>query len=208
MSLAVSPYVVVLTGSIGSGKTTVSDGFAAQHGVPVLDTDVISRRLTAGQGLAIPRIAAQFGREFITADGAMDRPRMRELVFAEPKQRSKLEAILHPLIQQQLMQQLQRLDEGYVVLVVPLLVASHFYQQLADSVLLVEADEALQLARVQQRSGVSAAMVANIIRQQGTRQQYRALADDVLENNGDKAHLLQQVQCLHAKYSQLSATKH
>ena len=132
--------LVGLTGGIGSGKTAVSD-LLGQLGAGVIDTDLISHQITAPNGKAIPAIRQEFGPEFIKADGALDRPKMRTLVFAQPEARKTLEAITHPLIRQETVNQaveLSRAGAPYLVFAVPLLVESKSWQNLVDYLVVVD----------------------------------------------------------------------
>ena len=187
-----------LTGGIGSGKSTVA-GMLRELGAAVIDADAISRGLTAAGGAALPEIARQFGTHMIGADGALDRSAMRQLVFADPAARQRLEAIIHPLVGQQTAERAQAaLAQGCRVLVhdVPLLVeAGERWRRQLDRVWVVDCEEATQRQRVMVRSGLSAAEVQAIIDQQARRQQRLACADGVIRNEGlDLAALREQVQ--------------
>lgn len=173
---------VGLTGGIGSGKSYVAS-LLAQWGASVVDTDVIAHQLTAPHGAAIEAIRQQFGEAFINASGAMCRDSMRELVFNEPKQRQALQAILHPLIRDFTFRQVQDAQGCYVVVVVPLLVESGSWMSQLDRVCVVDCDEATQVARVQQRSGLTVAQITRIMNVQATRAQRLAVADDVILND-------------------------
>lgn len=194
-----------LTGGIGSGKTTIADRFAA-HGVAVIDTDLIAHRLTAAGGAAMPAIQARFGADFVTADGALDRARMRALVFSDPVQRAALEAITHPLIRSACEQEMAAAQGPYLILVVPLLIESGIWQQRVDRVLVVDCDENRQIERVMRRNGFSREQVVAIIAQQATRAARLAAAHDVILNNDDAPEpALQQVDRLHRQYLQLAS---
>ncbi len=187
-----------LTGGIGSGKSAVA-GMLRELGAAVIDADAISRGLTAAGGAALPEIARQFGTHMIGADGALDRSAMRQLVFADPAARQRLEAIIHPLVGQQTAERAQAaLAQGCRVLVhdVPLLVeAGERWRRQLDRVWVVDCEEATQRQRVMARSGLSAAEVQAIIDQQARRQQRLACADGVIRNEGlDLAALREQVQ--------------
>jgi len=173
-----------LTGGIGSGKSTVARMLSAR-GAWVIDTDAIARTLTRPGGAALQDIADRFGAEMIGADGALDRVRMRDLVFAQPQAKQQLEAILHPLIAQETQRQAQ--DAGPVqpvVFDVPLLVESGArWRRQVDRVLVVDCSEATQEARVLARSGWPQAQVVQVIRQQASRSARRAAADAVILND-------------------------
>jgi dephospho-CoA kinase len=197
-------FTVGLTGGIGSGKSTVAELFA-ELGVPVIDTDAIAHELTAARGAAMPAIRAAFGGEVAGADGALDRRKMRELVFADPDAKRRLEAILHPLIRSESEARCRaKSDAPYVLLVVPLLVETAAYRGRVDRTLVVDCDEALQVARVIAR-GLSVAEVRAIMATQATREQRLAAADDVVLNDGGLEELDALVTLLHKRYLALSA---
>jgi dephospho-CoA kinase len=178
------PLRIGLTGGIGSGKSTAA-ALLAQHGAVVIDTDAIARQLTAPGGLAISPIKTAFGPDFITEQGALNRPRMRELVFANSAAKQQLEAILHPLIQAEAQHQaLANLQAPAVVFEVPLLVESAHWLQKVDKVLVIDCEEATQIARVTQRAGWTPEAVRAVMAQQASRQQRRACADAVICNDG------------------------
>ena len=185
-----------LTGGIGSGKSTVAT-LLATHGAAVIDTDAISRRLTATGGAALHAVAAAFGAEFIDATGALDRARMRALVFAEPRARLRLEAILHPLIGAETQRQAQAAAARVTVCDVPLLVESGGWRERVDKVLVVDCREATQIERVVARSGWTLAAAQAVVAQQASRAERRACADAVIYNDGiDEAELAVQLQAL------------
>jgi dephospho-CoA kinase len=171
-----------LTGGIGSGKSTVARRFAAL-GALVVDTDALAHALTARGGDALPAIAAAFGDDLIGPDGAMDRAKMRALVFAQPAERQRLEAILHPMIAAATRAQASRASAGQaVVFDVPLLAESGTWRARVDRVVVVDCATATQVARVVQRSGWTADAVERTIAQQASRAQRRAIADAVIVN--------------------------
>ncbi|MBV2163840.1 MAG: dephospho-CoA kinase [Comamonas sp.] len=175
-----------LTGGIGSGKSTVAR-MLADLGATVLDADAISRSVTAPGGAAIPAIAQAFGPQMIAPDGSMDRAAMRALVFAEPHERQRLEAIVHPLVQQAMAARLaQARAQGakVAVLDIPLLVESPYWRDQVDAVLVVDCSEATQVARVMERSQLSETAVRSIIASQASREERRAAADWIIGNDG------------------------
>ena len=192
-----------LTGGIGSGKTSVSDVFS-ELGVPVIDTDLIARQLTARDGAALPEIQAAWGESVMRPDGELYRDALRRRIFANPEERRQLEAILHPLIRRQVVAALAELDVPYVVVVIPLLVESGNYRELLDRVLVVDSPESLQLERVRARSGLSAEEVSAIISAQADRRSRNAAADDVIANDADSRSLRDQVLSLDAKYREIA----
>ncbi len=173
-----------LTGGIGSGKSTVAAQLATL-GAQVIDTDAISRRLTLAGGLAIEPIRREFGYQAIAADGALDRARMRERVFADADARRRLEAILHPLIGLETAREAAAAPAGAVVVFdVPLLVESGRWRERVDKILVVDCSVETQVQRVMARSGWTEAAVRAVIAQQATREARRAVADAVVVNDG------------------------
>ncbi|HSV36879.1 MAG TPA: dephospho-CoA kinase [Ramlibacter sp.] len=177
---------VGLTGGIGSGKSTVLQ-MLAQLGAATIDADAISRSTTASGGAAITGILARFGPEFITADGALDRTRMRERAYADPEARRQLEAIIHPLVGQESARQVQAaLDAGVACIVfdIPLLVESGRWRAQVDRVMVVDCAPQTQVDRVVLRSGLTADEVRAIMAAQASRAQRLAAADIVICNEG------------------------
>jgi dephospho-CoA kinase len=197
-------FVVGLTGGIGSGKSTVADLFAA-HGVPLVDTDLIAHRITAPHGMAMPRIAAEFGTAFVAADGSLDRARMRELVFSDDGARKRLEAITHPLIRAETEREQREAQGPYVIVVVPLLVESGSWKSRVNRVLCVDCSVDTQISRVMSRNGFSRDQVLAIIARQAMREARLAAADDVIDNDNAPLDALKaQVDAQHRAYLSLA----
>jgi len=196
-------FSVGLTGGIGCGKSTVADLFAAL-GATIVDTDVIAHALTAPQGAAMPAIVAEFGPDFAQPDGALDRARMRTLVFSDATARARLEAILHPRIRAATEAAGQAATGAYVIYVVPLLIESGSWRERVMRVLAIDCSEDTQVARVMQRSHLSADEVRAIMATQVTRARRLAEADDVVDNDAGLEALRTQVQALHERYLALS----
>jgi dephospho-CoA kinase len=197
-------FSVGLTGGIGSGKTTVADMFAAR-GASVIDTDQIAHSLTGPHGAAMPALLAEFGPEYATPDGALDRARMRNLVFSDPGARTRLEAILHPKIRDATAAAAAIATGPYTIFVVPLLVESGSWRDRVSRVLVVDCPEPRQLERVMSRSGLQEAQVRAIMAAQATREQRLAAADDVILNDGGLDRLASQVEQLHRSYIDYAA---
>ena len=194
--------LVGLTGGIGSGKSTVATMFE-ERGAKVVDTDAIAHLLTQAGGGAIASISTAFGGEYITADGALDRIKMRQLIFSDAAAKQRLEEILHPMIFEQAKMQLQQLrDNPYSLVVVPLLPESRTFRKLVERVLVVDCEEDIQVARVIARSRMTEEEVRAIIALQTARAERLKLADDVIRNDSDLDSLAHQVAILHARYSQ------
>ena len=195
-------YVVALTGGIGAGKSEAAKTFA-NLGVPVVDVDIISRQLTAAGQPILQDIAKVFGPTFITEEGALDRTMMREKVFSSDIERKKLEAILHPAIHAQAMRELfSNTTAPYQILAIPLFFETDRYSGVVKRTLLIDCDEALQIKRTAQRPGMSVEMVQSIIATQASRSFRRALANDIIENDGTIESLVEKVNEMHKKYMQ------
>ncbi len=173
-----------LTGGIGSGKSTVAREWVAL-GATLIDTDAIAHALTGPDGAAMPALAAAFGPAVLTADGALDRGHMRQLVFADPAAKLRLEAVLHPMIGAEAQRQAAAAEAAgatHLVFDVPLLAESRHWRARVDVVLVVDCDEAVQLQRVAARPGWTEAAAQAVIAQQATRAQRCAIADAVICN--------------------------
>ena len=197
------PFVVGLTGGIGSGKSAAAAEFA-RLGATVVDTDAIAHELTGPGGAAMPAIGKLLGKEVVLPSGAMDRDKVRARVFSDPAARTALEALLHPLIRQRSAEHIADAAGPYVIHVVPLLVESKNYRARADRVLVIDASEETQLARVRGR-GLQEDEIRAIVRSQASRAERRAASDDLIENEGTLDALRQRVAELHAKYLSLAA---
>jgi len=195
-------FSVGLTGGIGCGKTTVADMFGAL-GAAIVDTDQIAHSLTAPHGAAMPALLAEFGDDFATADGALDRAKMRALVFTDAGARARLEAILHPRIREATAAAAAIATGDYVVYVVPILIESGTWRERVSRVLAIDCPEEVQIARVMARNGLSEDQVRAIMAAQVTRAQRRAAADDIILNDDGLEALRPQVEALHARYLRL-----
>ena len=195
-------YVVGLTGGIGSGKSAAADEFA-RLGASVVDTDAIAHALTGQGGAAVPEVAKLFGTQFVR-DGAMDRKKMRDHVFADPAAKRALEGLLHPMIRDESSRLIAAASAPYVVHVVPLLIESPDYRRRVNRVLVVDAPEEVQVARVRARSNLPEQEVRAIMRTQVARAARLAAADDVIDNAGTREALRNQVAALHQKYLQFA----
>ena len=202
---------VGLTGGIGSGKSTVGQ-LLKEAGAVVIDADGISRAATAPGGSAIPAIRAEFGPSFVTPEQALNRDAMRDLIFREPQARLRLEAIIHPLVQQEMGRQAQTAMRGgarVVLYDIPLLAEHGHWRRRFDHVVVVDCDEPTQIARVMARNGLPRDTVEAIIRQQASRTQRRRVADTLVRNGQDiglrqlkaQAHLLARHFGLHSALS-------
>ncbi len=202
--MTAAPYIVGLTGGIGSGKSAAAEIFL-ELGASVVDTDAIARELTGPAGIAMAPIREAFGAGFVGPDGALDRARMRDAVFADAAAKRRLESILHPLIRSVTDTRTLAATGPYVVQVIPLLVESSKHRERAQRVLVVDCPEETQIARVMARSDLQANQVRAIMAAQVTRKDRLAAADDVIDNQGDLENLRSQVSALHSRYLEFAA---
>ena len=189
---------VALTGGIASGKTAVANAFAAR-GVPVIDTDLLAREVVRPGTPALAAVAAAFGEGVLLPNGELDRRGLRELVFAEPKRRRALEAILHPAIRAALEARLSAIEAPYAIIAMPLLAETGGRDRF-DRVLVVDVDPGLQKSRLMSRDGDSAQQAEAILAAQASRAERLAIADDRIDNSGSLAELDSRVERLHALY--------
>lgn len=196
-------YVIAITGGIGSGKSEAAKQFA-NLGVPVVDTDVIAHALTATGSPMLNEIARIFGTSFFNNDNSLDRAKLRAHILDNPEERLKLEALLHPAIHDRAVEQLAQnqntLHPDYQILVVPLLFENNRYQSLINKVLVIDCDENLQIRRTMSRSQLTEHEVTALMHAQTTRAIRLKLADEVIENNGSVAELIEKVNKMHKKF--------
>lgn len=188
------------------GKTTVADAFA-RKGVYVVDTDVISRELTASGGKAMPRILERFGAPAVSPDGSMNRAWMRKQVFEDANARATLEGILHPMIREESLNRLTLADSPYALLVVPLMVETGAWAPLCDRLLVIDCPEETQIRRVMTRNSLSREEVLEIIATQASRQDRLAIATDIIENGGSPEAVVPEVDRLHQQYLHLATAR-
>jgi len=193
-------FIVALTGGIGCGKSEATRVFA-ELGVPIVDLDVISHRLTNEDQAILRQIATQFGASFINADGTLNRNAMRKLVFSDPQARSQLNAILHPAIHREAIATLERhQNHPYAILAIPLLDKHSPYLSSINRILLIDCDEQTQIERVKARSQLSEEEIRRIIQAQSSQAARLEIADEVIENNGNLAELREKILAIHQKY--------
>jgi dephospho-CoA kinase len=196
-------FIIGLTGGIGSGKTSAADFFAGL-GADIIDTDEIARELTQSNSAAIVAIKKIFGGAFITAEGALDRNKMRQLVFSDSISRQQLERILHPLICIESTRRVALSSGPYTIIVIPLLFETGDYNNMIQRILVVDCNEQAQIARTIERSKLDEQTVRAIMETQISRQDRLKKADDIIINNNDLAYLQKQVNKHHENYLTLS----
>ncbi|MCT7946037.1 dephospho-CoA kinase [Shewanella septentrionalis] len=199
-----SKFVVGLTGGIGSGKTTVANLFAAE-GISLVDADIVAREVVAQGSKGLEAIVNHFGSEILTPEGELDRAKLRQRIFSHPEEREWLNQLLHPMIRQEMLAQVEKATSAYVIMVVPLLFENGL-DRLVNRTLVVDISPELQINRTVKRDNVDASQVNNIISSQCSRSEKLARADDIIDNQGEISSLKREVQALHQRYLQLSGT--
>ena len=193
-------FIVGVTGGIGSGKTLVTDAFAAK-GVVIADADEAARHIVEPGQPSLAQIVAHFGEEIIDSSGRLDRPKLRKIVFNDVDARRQLESFTHRPIMETLANQLQSATSAYAMLV---LSAGLGNSPLIDRMLVVDADESVRVHRVMARDGSSENLVRQIMASQPSSEDRRKIADDVIENNGDTTTVFNNVDQLHDVYLELA----
>lgn len=195
-------FIVGLTGGIGSGKSAASRAFE-QRGITVVDADQVARDVVAPNTEGLSKVVAAFGAGILLADGQLNRPALRALIFDTPEKKQQLEKILHPLIQARVADLLQQAESAYAIYAAPLLIESKGHERV-NRVVVVDVPEALQLQRSTQRDQQSVQQIQAIMNTQLSRAERLSYADDILDNSGDIANLDRQVERLHEYYLTLS----
>lgn len=175
------PYIVGLTGGIGSGKSTIGDLFA-KLGVPVIDADVIAREVVAKGSPLLAQIAEYFGKEALTEDGELNRAKLRQIIFSNPNEKTWLNQLLHPAIRNEMLSQVEQSQQPYVILMVPLLIENNL-TQLCDRILVVDVLPEIQLERATKRDKNKEETIKNIMNSQVSREERLKYADDIIDNN-------------------------
>lgn len=205
--MANKKLIIGLTGGIGSGKSEVCRRFIAR-GIPVIDADIIARDVVEAGQPALEQIRIHFGDSILltTEDNqppALNRAKLREIIFSNPNEKTWLEQLLHPLINQQIRVQLEQTASPYSILASPLLLETQQYL-LVNRVLVVDATEQLQIERASQRDTKNEAQIRAIMQTQLSRQERCARANDIIQNHGDLSELDEQVGKLHLLYMELA----
>lgn len=199
-------YVIGLTGGMGSGKTTVAELFA-KHGIPIIDADVIARKVTQPGQPAFHDIIHHFKQSLLLDNGNLDRRKLSEIVFKQEDERIWLEKLLHPLIREEMIQEINKLTSDYCIVVIPLLMESKLPFNYIDRILLIDAPKSIQLQRIKLRDNRSHDQIEAILTTQLSREERLAKADDVITNDGVISDLALQVDRLHQTYLDLSKAK-
>lgn len=190
-----------LTGGIASGKTTVSDCFK-KLGTQVIDADIISHEVTEPSGSAFEEILSEFGSEILDEKGLINRKKMRAIIFNDPSQKKILEKIIHPKVRDEMFQRINKSDDHYLIVSVPLLVETGMHQ-IMDRNLLVDCSEDTQIERLMHRDKITLNEARAILKNQASRSDRKKIADDLIvnENNVTLIELENEVLELHKYYS-------
>jgi dephospho-CoA kinase len=199
------PYCVAVSGGIASGKSSICS-LLENAGATLIDADVIARELVLPNEPATQEIALQLGSQYILEDGNLDRVALRTHVFSNAKAKLTLEKILHPRIQDALFVQSQQATSPYVIVAIPLLtpeIRKTTYAWL-NRVLIVEAPEQIQMARIMARDNCSEELARAMIAAQLNFSERLPMADDVIINDGSFNYLQQWTERLHKHYFNLA----
>ena len=197
--------IVGVTGGIGSGKTAVTDFFAAK-GITIVDADIAARVVVEPGKPALTVIAEKYGKAILLEDGSLDRRKLRDIIFQNDVERIWLEELLHPLIREEIIQELEQAESDYVVFVSPLMIETR-QQELTDRLLVVDVSVETQIARCTSRDNMTRSQAEAIIRQQSSREEKLRVADDLVDNEGSLEQLYQQLEQLHHRYLVMFQTR-
>ncbi|MCQ8868839.1 dephospho-CoA kinase [Vibrio splendidus] len=195
--------IIGLSGGIASGKTTVANLFNEHFNIDIVDADIVAREVVAVGSDGLKQITDHFGEAILLEDGALNRSKLRELIFSDPTEKQWLNDLLHPMIRNKIDSDLSKVTSPYGLLVAPLLVENQM-QSMADRVLIVDVPTEIQIERTMSRDNVSREQVASILKSQASREQRLAVADDVIKNHTKNQELLPQITDLHQKYLAIS----
>ena len=192
-------FVIGLTGGIASGKTTVANLFKQQFKIDVVDADIVAREVVEPGSTGLNAIIEHFGIDIVREDQSLDRAKLREQIFSNPDEKAWLNALLHPMIREKMIEDLEQVESEYALLVVPLLIENKL-DSLCDRVLVVDVEPETQITRTVKRDNVSEDQARAILASQATQAQRLAIANDVVRNNPNDPDLLLQITDLHEKY--------
>ena len=195
--------IIGLSGGIASGKTTVANLFNEHFNIDIVDADIVAREVVALGSDGLKQITEHFGESILLEDGTLNRSRLRELIFSNPKEKQWLNDLLHPMIREKIDSDLSKITSPYGLLVAPLLVENQM-QGMADRVLIIDVPTEVQIERTMSRDNVSKEQVTAILKSQASREQRLAVADDVIKNHTKNQELLPQITDLHQKYLAIS----
>lgn len=207
MNTARRPFVVGLTGGIGSGKSTATR-LLIGFGIEVIDADEVSREVVVPGSPALDALVERFGTKILNADGTLKRERLRGLIFTDPEAKRWVEELLHPAIRARIVERIERSTKPWLMLSVPLLLENKSAYDFVDRVLVIDVPESVQLQRTMLRDNATKDEVTRIMQSQLPRNKRLAAADDVVENSGDPLELQEQLLRLVKRYEELAHARH
>lgn len=195
--------VIGLTGGVAAGKSTAARAFEALRPGAVVDADLAARAVVAPGSDGLAAVVDAFGPGVLAADGTLDRPALRQRVFADADARRRLEGLLHPRIRGWMAERAAAAPTPYVVMDIPLLAegGGRAAWPMLDRIVVVDVPLDVQRARLRARDGVDAVLAERMIAAQAPRATRLALADDVLVNLGTADALAEAVARLDARYA-------
>lgn len=196
-------FTVGLTGGIGSGKTLISNRLS-EHGVPIIDTDIIAREIVMPGEPTLKRLAERFGEEVLLSDGQLNRSKLRQIAFSSPTTKQALDEITHPAIRSATANQIAAVNHAYCVVVIPLLTKESKFGQFLQRILAVNCETEIRIKRVMQRNNLSRKEVFAILNTQISDAEREDFADDIINNNRSKEHALHHTDELHKTYLAMS----
>ena len=202
-NLTIGRPLVILTGGIATGKSTIAQRLR-QHGIDIIDTDAIAHALTAPDGAALPELRKAFGNDIFKADGTLDRAALRDIVFNDPAQKTRLEQILHPMIRRQAIEAIAAATSPYVVADIPLFAETGFLREQADRVLVIDCPPDIQKQRLLTRGNLPEELADLILQAQAPRDERLSLATEVLDNSGSPEQRDAQLDQIHQRYLALA----
>ena len=195
-------FVVGLTGGIGSGKSTAAQYFE-KLGAKVINADVVARDSVSSGSQALLKIRQHFGEKIVDKKGRLDRSKLREIIFDNTSEKLWLENLLHPIIREKIILDINNTSGSYVLLESPLLFETNQYK-LVNVVLLIDVPEELQVLRASQRDKSTSNEIKKILKTQMPRSEKIKLATYIADNTKSEDDLRKQVDYYHKKFIDLA----
>ncbi len=197
---------IALTGGIGCGKTTVSNIFQKNFGIPTIDTDLLARQAVARGSDGLKEVINQFGSDILNNEGELDRLNLKKIIFSDEDKRKILEKIIHPIVNRLVKEEINMITSDYCLIAIPILRKESTIISMVDRILFIDCQESIQIERTLFRDKLELSLVKNIIRSQPSRIELKEIATDILENNNSFKDLNRDIANLHEKFIRLSKT--